>query len=126
MDKKQAKFMLYGQVFGMAKAGHLSKVKLRAILRSKQGTQHPKYLDHLCNFLMMRFNARYYQLAYGFLRGKPYAKIEQKVGEHNKPNALMVLEVFKTLMNEYDLRHNKISVESIREWINALSHPENE
>lgn len=119
MNKKQAVFMLYAQVYGMAKAGSVIKNQLRSIEKSEKGTRHKGYVDCLYNFCMMRYNSRNYQLAYGLIRNIPYSKIEPKVGPNNKPKAQAILDVFIDVMGKYGLEHYGITLDSIKAWLNA-------
>lgn len=122
MNKEQAKFMLYGQVFGLAKASSLAKKRMQAIdkVRINQKFIDPKgYAETQCNWLMIRFQTRHHQLAYGLIRGVPYRKIEKKTSPNNKPHALEILRILKHTFYASDLYFLKIDEASIKEWLNV-------
>lgn len=122
MNKEQAKFMLYGQVFGLAKASSIAKKRMQQAekFRVKTNFAYSKgYAETQCNWLMIRFQTRHHQLAYGLIRGVPYRKIEKKTSPTNKPHALEILRILKHTFYDSDLYFLKIDDASIKEWLNV-------
>jgi hypothetical protein len=57
--------------------------------------------------------ARHYLLAYTFLRGLPCSYSEKKHGEHNKPDANLILR----LVLEHVSMYQTVKIEEIVEWL---------
>ena len=75
MNKEQAKFMFYSQVCGLAQGCILAKKRMRVIneIRIKNNFIDPKgYAETQYNWLMIRYQTRHHQLAYGLIRGIPW------------------------------------------------------
>lgn len=112
LHKNEVKYCLVGKIKGLAeenkRANHLIKNK--------------KYREGKVWILYRRRDAlgvsvRYHLLAYAYLSGKHYSKLEGKCRDDNKPKAKTIFDIVKNHLSEYSLSYNKISEESIAKWL---------
>lgn len=81
------KFILIGKIKGLA----LESKRARAgILKTKK--EEAAY-NLAARKQLIGIDIRHHLLAYGFLRGIPYQKLERHCGEFNKPKALAIFDV---------------------------------
>ena len=110
--KNEVKYCLVGKIKGLAEENK----KASLILKNK------KYREGKGWIVARRVEAlnsstRYHLLAYAFLTGKRYSKLEAKCREDNKPKAKIIFDLVKSHLSEYSLSYNKITEESISEWL---------
>ena len=82
------RFRLIGKINGLAEQAR--KTRSRLITRARQ-----KKLTGLLTIrkLAISNDIRHHLLAYAFMRGTPYAALERKCREDNKPSAQKILEI---------------------------------
>jgi hypothetical protein len=86
LKKNNNRFILIGKINGLASESKRARSRIK-----RAETPEEKYpITNRKQWI--GYNTRYHLLAYAFLRGIPYRKVEAKCGEYNSPNAG---EIFK-------------------------------
>lgn len=85
LKKNDCKFLLIGKINGLANESKRARILYRGAKEKGWKFAHRKNL--------VGFEARHYLLAYGFLRGIPYKKMELNCREDNEPNPKSIFKI---------------------------------
>jgi len=87
LKKHHNKFILIGKINGLANESKKARLRIHKAKDEKEvwPLAHRKYV--------IGVSARHHLLAYAFLRGIPYRKVEAKCAEFNQPSAAEIFKV---------------------------------
>lgn len=103
-----SKFRLIGKINGLSNEVKRARSKL---LKGKKDTIKCRAAYRK---MIIGVDARHHLLAYAFLRGKPYAKMERACRDNNKPSVELILRI----ATAHDSSWNKIATpEKVEAWL---------
>jgi hypothetical protein len=104
------KYLIIGKIKGLAEESR----RLRAsILKSKKLPTHQAHLMSADKFL--KSHIRHHLLAYAYLRGISYSKIELKCAPNNQPNPDHLVKIIKSCLPHYNDCY--FTIENIKNWL---------
>lgn len=92
LKNTNTKFILIGKINGLAAQTKKTRGRIRKAKAKKDTSRiwRLAYRNHV-----MGIDIRHHLLAYAFLRGVPYRKVEGKCGEFNQPRADLIFKVIE-------------------------------
>jgi hypothetical protein len=92
LKNTNTKFILIGKINGLAAQAKGTSNRIRKA-KAKKNTSKLWRLAHRKH--VVGIDIRHHLLAYAFLRGTPYRKLEAKCGEFNQPYASLIFKVIE-------------------------------
>jgi hypothetical protein len=89
LKNSNTKFILIGKINGLAAQAKKTRNRIKTA-KTEQRVWRLAYRKHVVGI-----DIRHHLLAYAFLRGTPYRKVESKCGEFNKPSADLIFKVIE-------------------------------
>jgi len=87
LKNNNVRFVMIAKINGLAQEGKKSRIRISRA-KTQEAVWPLAYRKHLIGR-----EARNHLLAYAFLRGIPYRKVEPKCSEFNKPTAFSIFKV---------------------------------
>lgn len=112
--KNEVKYCLVGKIKGLAE-----EIKKAGLILKNGKYREGKDWIIIRRIGLLNSSTRYHLLAYAFLSGKRYTKLEAKCRKDNKPKAKIIYDIVKAHLSEYALSYNKITEESISKWLES-------
>jgi hypothetical protein len=108
LQNNDSKFRLVGKINGLSNEVKRARHKLISLKKNDSKWRY-SYRK-----MVIGVDVRYHLLAYAFLRGKPYAKMERKCAESSKPSVEAILRI--AVLHESSW--NKIATpEKVEAWL---------
>lgn len=89
LKNSNTKFVLIGKINGLAAQSKKTRVRIKKA-KTEQKVWRLAYRKHV-----MGIDIRHHLLAYAFLRGTPYHKVEPKCGKFNQPYADKIFKIIE-------------------------------
>jgi hypothetical protein len=123
LKNSNTRFILIGKINGLAAQAKTTRTRIKNA-KTEQRVWQLAYRKHVVGI-----DIRHHLLAYAFLRGTPYRKVEGKCAVFNKPYAHLILKVIEQHASYYvayeprpgaiGTKNYKPTLEEVQAWLIA-------
>jgi len=117
LKNSNTKFVLIGKINGLADQSKKARIHIKKA-KTEQRVWKLAYRKHVVGI-----DIRHHLLAYAFLRGKPYRKVEAKCSEFNKPYPYLIFKVIEQhapYYVSYQFRESGVGVRNYQPTLNDV------